>query len=58
MKDSQTNSSREMTKQFREIFEAQHDPEIQELKRIMRRKQERVGDRREDWGLDEFKDRP
>ena len=42
----------EETKQFRAIFEAHHDPEIQELKRMLRRKQEKIDDKKEDLGLD------
>ena len=42
----------EATKQFREIFEAHHDPEMQELKRMVRRKQEKIDDKKEDLGLD------
>ena len=42
----------EATKQFREIFEAHHDPEMQELKRMLRRKQEKIQDKKEDLGLD------
>ena len=42
----------EETKQFREIFEAHHDPEIQDLKRMLRRKQEKIQEKKEDLGLD------
>jgi hypothetical protein len=52
MNDSLTSSSKEPSKQFREIFEAHHDPEIQELKRMLRRKQERIQDKQEDLGID------
>ena len=42
----------EASKQFREIFEAHHDPEIQELKRMVRRKRDKIRDKQEDLGLD------
>jgi len=42
----------EVSKQFHEIFEAHHDPEIQELKRMRRRKEEKIHYKREDLGLD------
>jgi hypothetical protein len=42
----------ESSKQFHEIFEAHHDPEIQELKRMRRRKEEKIKNKREDLGLD------
>ena len=42
----------EASRQFHEIFEAHHDPEIQELKRMRRRKEERIKDKSEDLGLD------
>lgn len=43
--------TQEPTKQFREIFEAHHDPEIQELKRMVRKKEEKKKDKAEDLGL-------
>ena len=45
-------SETEVSKQFREIFESHHDPEIQELKKMVRRKQEKIDDKKEDLGLD------
>ena len=41
----------EPTKQFKEIFEAHHDPEIQELKRLIQRKKEKIKEKAEDLGL-------
>lgn len=45
----------EESRQFHKIFEAHHDPEIQELKRMRRRKEDKIRDKQEDLGLDDYK---
>lgn len=42
----------EETKQFKAIFEAHHDPQMQDLKRLLRRKGEKIKEKSEDLGLD------
>ena len=42
----------DVSKQFHDIFEAHHDPEIQELKRMRRKKEEKRKEKMIDLGLD------